>query len=373
MKGLRILHLSGSKHHWSGNEQQLADLVRHLSDMGVVNTIFCYEESAIHEYAKRHNVPTLPQPRKSVYSSSLRRTLRKIVKKSHFDVIHIHTSNFLTLYVLTDLLKRVNIPTIFSRKGLTNHAGFFSRKKYNYKNIDRIICVSGAVQKNFTKFLMPNNHAKTVVVHDGISIDTMNTDNTVPNVFEKFNLPRRKFVIGNIANHVSDKDLGTLVKTADHLINTLGQKDVVFVQMGDHTGLTQGLMDAVKRAQLRDHVFFVGKIPEAKSYMPQFDLFLMTSCSEGLPLTVYEAFMYKIPVVTTCAGGIPEAVKDGHSGIMTEIGDHISLAKGISKMMNDSTLRERIADNAHTLLLKNFTARQCAERTLSLYKEIIKK
>ena len=373
MKGLHILHLSGSKHHWSGNEQQLADLVRHLSEMGVTSSIFCYEGSAIHEYAKSHGIPTLPQPRKSVYSSSLRKALHKATKSGCFDAIHIHTSNFLTLYVLTDIVRGLKLPTIFSRKGLTDRAGFLSRKKYNYKGIDRIICVSGAVRENFTKFLTTDNHAKAVVVHDGISVDTVSTDDTTPSVFEKFGLPQGRFVIGNIANHVSDKDLGTLVKTADHLVNTLGHRDVVFVQMGDHTALTQGLMEGVKSAQLEDYVFFVGKVPGAKSYMPQFDLFLMTSCSEGLPLTVYEAFMYKIPVVTTCAGGIPEAVKDGYSGIMTEIGDHTALAEGIDKMMGDGTLQQEIADNAHTLLLEKFTARQCAERTLALYKEIIKK
>lgn len=373
MNGLHILHLSGSKHHWSGNEQQLADLVRHLSDMGVASSIFCYEGSAIHEYAKSHDIPTLPQPRKNVYSSTLRKALRKAIKSGHFNAIHVHTSNFLTLYVLTDLLGGLKIPTVFSRKGLTDRAGFLSRKKYNYKGIDRIICVSGAVRKNFTKFLTPNNHTKAVVVHDGISVDTVSTDDTTPNIFEKFELPQGRFVIGNIANHVSDKDLGTLVKTADHLINTLGRKDVVFVQMGDHTALTQGLTEGVKVAQLEDHVFFVGKVPGAKAYMPQFDLFLMTSCSEGLPLTVYESFMYKIPVVTTCAGGIPEAVKDGYSGIMTEIGDHIALAKGIDRMMSNDTLRQEIANNAHTLLLEKFTARQCAERTLAIYKEIVKK
>lgn len=50
---MRILHLSGSKHHWSGNEQQLADLIRNLKPLGVENFIFCYEGSAIENMPRR--------------------------------------------------------------------------------------------------------------------------------------------------------------------------------------------------------------------------------------------------------------------------------------------------------------------------------
>lgn len=372
MKDLHILHLSGSKHHWSGNEQQLADLIRHLGDMGVQSSIFCYEGSSIQQYALEHDIPTLPQPRQSVYSSGLRQALRQAVRTGQYDIIHVHTSNYLTLYVLTDLLGSLGMPTVFSRKGLTDKASYLSRKKYNYKGIDRIICVSGAVRDNFCQYLTPSNHAKAVVVHDGISTDTVIPSEGAPSLCEAYALPQGRFVIGNIANHVGDKDLETLVRTADYLVNTLGRKEALFVQMGDHTDLTPALVEGIRAAGLEDHVRLLGKVAGAKAYMKDFDLFLMTSRSEGLPLTVYEAFLYGTPVVTTCAGGIPEAVTDGHSGVMTAIGDHIALAQGIERMMQNPALRQEIARNAHALLLEKFTARQCAERTLGLYQDILK-
>lgn len=91
---MKVLHLSGSKHHWSGNEQQLADLIENLSALGVENHILCYEDSEIQKYALKKGIKVCALPRKSIYSPSLARALRDYIRRKHIEVIHAHTSNF---------------------------------------------------------------------------------------------------------------------------------------------------------------------------------------------------------------------------------------------------------------------------------------
>ncbi len=371
---MRVLHLSGSKHHWSGNEQQLADLIRNLGPVGTESAIFCFEGSAIEQYATGKGITHFSYPKGSVYSFSLASALKRCVRQYKPDVIHVHTSNFLTLYVITDMLFRLHTPCIFSRKGMTERANFLSRAKYNYRNIDGIICVSGAVCRNFKQFLSPHNQDKTVVIYDGISVEaTPPTDSQAPSIHEMFGIPQGKYLIGSIANHVYAKNLEVLVQTLDVLVNRLGRKDIVVLQIGDKTELTDELIHLREEKGLGEHLFFAGKVENARRFMPQFDLLLMTSRLEGLPLTIYEAFMYRVPVVTTNAGGIAEAVTDHHNGILTEIGDYEALARGVDELLCDDVLRRDIATAAHDTLTRFFTAQRCGELTNNLYQEVIQK
>src|SRR3712207_6337605 len=102
MCALRILHLSGSKHHWSGNEQQLTDLISNLPADKVQSFVFCYEGSAIEQYGREHGLVCFGQKRRSIYSPLLAYQLKRCVEKNRIDVLHVHTSNFLTVFMLAD-------------------------------------------------------------------------------------------------------------------------------------------------------------------------------------------------------------------------------------------------------------------------------
>lgn len=368
---MKVLHLSGSKHHWSGNEQQLADLMRNLETIGVESAVFCYENSAIEHYVQEHQILYFSQRRRSIYSPKLAYQLKKVIKEHDFDVIHVHTSNFLTLFMVSDLLYCLHIPTVFSRKGLRERSGRLSQLKYNYKGINRIICVSQAVCTNFKTLLKPQNHSKTIVIYDGISVDDVPTPDPILDIREKYSIPEEQHLIGNIANHVEAKDLPTMVKTVDYLVNKLGRKDIHLLQIGEKTEITEHLEHLIKTYDVSRFITFMGKVEHAKMFMPQFDLFLMTSQSEGLPLTIYEAFLNKVPVVSTNAGGIPEAMTRGENGYITEIGNYKQLAEDIVFVLDNKEKQESIVRNAYSLLMNRFTALQCAKQTKELYESIL--
>src|SRR5690606_20432273 len=120
---------------------------------------------------------------------------------------------------------------IFSKKAISASSSFVSKFKYNSKAIDAVFCVSDAVKNNFSDVLSDTNKKKLIVIPDCVPLELLQTKATV-DLREKYHIAEDKFIIGNIANHTTAKDLETFIKTADHVVNVLNRKDVVFFQIG---------------------------------------------------------------------------------------------------------------------------------------------
>ena len=78
--------------------------------------------------------------------------------------------------------------------------------------------------------------------------------------------------------------------------------------------------------------------------MKSADLFVMSSVTEGLGSTVLDAMAMKLAVVGTHAGGIPEAVVDGETGVLVPPADPRALARRIVRLLKDRALRQRMGE-----------------------------
>src|SRR5690606_26863061 len=167
-------------------------------------------------------------------------------------------------------------------------------------------------------------------------------------------------------------DLPTLIKTMNVLVNELGNRKVKLVQIGE---FKEGITDELKRLildfNLENHIKLAGFMEEASSYLSQFDLFVMSSEREGFPLTIYEAFYKKIPVVSTKAGGIPEIIEENKNGFLTEVGDFKNLAIKIKELLHDRNKQESFKELNYNLFLNNYSSEQCALNTKNLYKSLL--
>ena len=370
---IRVLHLSGSKHFWSGNEQQLVDLIESFPEGAVENHIFCYEDSAIADYAKHHGIYYHPQKRLSQWSPALAKQLKRCVQEQHIDLLHCHTSNYLSLFTMSRRLCGLKAPLIFTRKAFIKAPNLLRHIKYNDKGITAYTTDAKAIQKDLQRHLKFKNWDKIHVIYDGINIDRDELGSR-EDLRTAYNIST-KYLVGSIANHVDDKDLPTLIRTFDYLKNELHRDDVSLVQMGAFTECTDQLKAMISDLGLEDTVILLGQTPNAKEFMPQFDALIMTSQQEALPLTVYEAYYYRTPLVTTNAGGIPELVTDGVTGLMSDVGDYKDLANKLNLLLQDNytEARSQMIEHAHNVMVNNYTSRSSAKQMLQLYRAVIVK
>lgn len=117
-----------------------------------------------------------------------------------------------------------------------------------------------------------------------------------------------------------------------------------------------------------DDIRFLGKQDAVEELLAVADLFMLPSESESFGLAALEAMACKVPVIATCAGGIPEVVEDGYCGYLSKVGDFVDMAEKSMKILkNDETLAQ-FKENALTQAKKFHI-----QEILPVYEEFYKK
>jgi glycosyltransferase involved in cell wall biosynthesis len=367
---MKILHITGAR-SWGGNEQQLADVIPELNKKNVESIIFGVKDSPIHNYSIKQNIEFICCKQKKLNKLKSYIYLKKVVNEINPDIIHLHTSDSVTVYAISDLLFKLRTPTVFSKKGISRKVGFLSKYKYNYKNIYKILCVSKVVKTHFEEVLNKKNHHKLCVVYDGVKVNHNERAACAFNLKKEYNISNKTKIIGNIANHTNAKNLVTLVKILNVLINEKKLENIHFIQIGEFTRATPELKSLVTSYDLENYITFTNFKEKASSFLPQFDVFLMTSIREGGPTSVLEAFYKKVPVVSTNVGVVEEAIEDDVNGFIANIEDYNMLADKVEILLENKSLRNSFREISYQKFLKSFTTQKLGENTFKVYKEVL--
>lgn len=111
---------------------------------------------------------------------------------------------------------------------------------------------------------------------------------------------------------------------------------------------------------LRGVQFIGGVAPnEVARHLAGAALFLNSSTVDNQPLSILEAFAHGVPVVSTNAGGIPDLIRDGETGLLAPIGDHGALAERACAILGDRYFAGRIAEAGRAVARKHAWAAVC--------------
>lgn len=155
--------------------------------------------------------------------------------------------------------------------------------------------------------------------------------------------PHGGVVIGTVKSLAPKYGIDVLLRAFAQLV----------AQLGEEAGLTLELVgDGEQRAELEalvlalgiaPHVHFVGAVPHAEvpRWLNRFDVYVAASRLESFGVAVLEASACELPVVVSDAGGLPEVVMDGETGLVVPSEDSAALAAALRRLVDDAGLRRR--------------------------------
>ena len=98
---------------------------------------------------------------------------------------------------------------------------------------------------------------------------------------------------------------------------------------------------------------------------------VVPSRMESLPTNIKEAFYFKIPVVATNVGGIPELITDNSTGILVPSENPSKLITAINKILSDSKLSNSLSAEAYDFIIKNMTWKKILPKYLDFYENLL--
>lgn len=120
-------------------------------------------------------------------------------------------------------------------------------------------------------------------------------------------------------------------------------------------------------------VRFEGEQPDVAPYLHQMDLYVQPSVAEGMPNSILEAMAAGLPVVATSAGGTPEVVVDGETGLLVPPRDPVALADAILRLLNDPPVAEVFGRAGRARVEANFGEGLMLKRLEALLDQLVER
>ncbi|MGK0173689.1 MAG: glycosyltransferase involved in cell wall biosynthesis, partial [Ulvibacter sp.] len=321
--------------------------------------------SSFSAHCKSNKIPHIDLNFNGSFDFKTARKISFFCKKNKIDFMHAHSGNSHSLGVISQWFGN-KTPLILSRRvDFPIKKNAWAQWKYNHSCIKKIICVSDAIKNILAIDILVKN--KLVTIHSGIDLKKFDGVKSINFLRNKYEISDNKKLIGNTSAIAPHKDYFTFVDTCELLIKE--NINAIFFIIGAGP-MEQEIKNYVQSKELNEHIIFTGFLNNIPEVLPELDIFLITSETEGLGTSIIDSFASKIPVVATNAGGIAELVLNGKTGLLSDIKNPNALAKNILKLMSDEILRSKITDGALDHL-KNFTKEKTAAKTLAVYQDLL--
>jgi glycosyltransferase involved in cell wall biosynthesis len=180
-----------------------------------------------------------------------------------------------------------------------------------------------------------------------------------------------KHVVATVAHLSEVKQYPILLRAAAMVTRALG--DCAFVVVGGE--VDEGCLSRLQRLAadlgIAERVHFVGARTEIAEIFNSADVAAFPFAREGFPIAVLEAMACGRPVVATPAGGTPDAVLDGKTGLLVPFGDPPALAAAILRVLENPELARELGEQARLRAEREFTRERLVAEVTAVYDELL--
>ncbi len=269
------------------------------------------------------------------------RQIATLIKQNHINILHAHGYGAANIGVFA--AKKMGIPSIV-HEHFVDSAYPVYQKPFDFflaRKADKGIAVSQCV-KEFMSVRRCIPRAKIEVIYNGAPLENINLPDEQAVVIEKkrLGIPADRKVIATIGRIDEEKGNYYFLKSAKTLLKR-GFK-VHFVLFGDGP-----LLPVLKQQSLDEgianHVTFTGYYTNITLAHSMIDVQVFPSLSEGAPLTMFEAFSFGTPIVSTNVGGLGELLRDEETALLMSAKDDVKMTELIARILEDELLRQQLA------------------------------
>ncbi|HET9865321.1 MAG TPA: glycosyltransferase [Steroidobacteraceae bacterium] len=210
------------------------------------------------------------------------------------------------------------------------------------RRFGNVVCVSDALRAHVAEEI-GIGAAQTMTIANGVAVPPLHR-NRAPQPGAL-----RLVTVGRLA---AVKNYELLIRAFAPLAARWPQLSLTFVGDGPERA---GLERLASSLGLAGSVFFLGFRSDIDQLLADSDIFVLTSVSEGIPMSILEAMKCGLPVVATRVGGVPATVADGETGMLVESGDDRALTRALAVLIENPRSAEAMGAAGHARALQKFS------------------
>ncbi len=355
-----------------GAEVLAARMARSLSDRYRF-AFYCLDElGPLGEELKSEGFPVTLLSRRLGIDPGCGWRLGNLLREHQVDLIHAHQY---TPYFYSALARtlRKRIPLLFTEHGRW-YPDYPRRKRMIYNRLmlrphDRIVGVGETVKRA----LIDNEgfpQLRAQMIYNGIDLTpyVFQGKEVRDQVRRELQLEDGDLALVQVARLDGLKNHPLAVRTMARVAARLPHAQLLIVGEGPERGRIEKEITA---EGVYRQVRLLGERRDIPRLLAAADICLLTSKSEGIPLTLIEGMAAGLPVISTRVGGVPEVVVNGLCGILCEHNDAEALADGVFRLASSESLRKSMGEQGRERARREFAEAKMHDRYAALYEEML--
>lgn len=343
-----------------GLERVVLDLIRQSEALGQVPSVICVDRRGqLADTAEALGARVVSLDKGPGLKLRTMGSIDRVLRDLRPDVIHSHQIG--ALFYAGPVARKQGIPVVHTEHGKhfpgSLKANWLGRIAGTFA--DRFLCVS----KEIADLIVRTGVARrNRVGFQANGIDVRSFRPIPPDeraaLRHSLGLPAEGVVIGTAGRLAEIKRYDRLISAFGVLKATSPELSLVFVGDGP---LKVELEAQAASLGLAGSVFFAGYQSDPRPYLQAMDVFALTSRSEGMPLSVLEAWASGLPVIVPAVGGLPDMVAEGETGLLVDASDATALVAAFRRLIDDPSLGRRMGMRGRDLALASYDVRAMAE------------
>jgi L-malate glycosyltransferase len=350
---------------WRGGQNQVLLTVLGLRTSGHRAVLVAHGEGELYRRA-REGPDLIALAARNEIDLSTAWKLSRILREMRPQIVHAHDPHAVAMAALAlSFNASTPRPRVIASRRVDFHLQKHSFSRWKYRQVDVFVAASAAIRD----ILVDDGIAarQIVIVHDGIDVAKIARLPAV-DLRAEFWLPHGVPVLVNVGALVAHKGQRYLVEAMPHVLRDVPDAHLVVFGEGELRG---ALERQIKDLHLEKQVLLPGFREDVLQLMKSADVFVMSSVTEGLGSTVLDAMAMQLAVVATDAGGIPEAIVHGESGLLVRPAHPRDLATHIVRLLKDPALRTRTGAAGLARVTEHFGVARMLQGTIAAYQRAL--
>jgi len=359
---LRVVLVDAGR-DWRGGQRQVFLLAQALRAMGAEPLVIGADRSRLVVRVRDAGLAASTVTMRGDWDLAAARRVRTIVRAWRADLVHAHDARGHAIALTALALPRLpragrlpKVPLVVTRR--VARLLRYARLKYSNR-VARFIAISGAVRDAMVTSGVPSERID--VVYSGVPTPVV----TNPRDWRaECGWPPDCVLCGVVGAMTAEKGVAELVAIAQRVRADVRARTRL-VLLGGTAPAGHGMIGGIQ-------AFRAGFVDDVHPAVAGLDVLWHPARSEGLGTAVIDAMALRVPPVAFAAGGLPELIESGRSGILISPGDLDTFASAVTRLVTDPDYRHMLAD-AGPARAAMFSVERMVDGTMRVYDSVLRR